>query len=83
MRDGKFPVLEKALIESMQLMCSTNVPIDENFLKEKAKTFSKKINIDVDFKVSCGWFEKFKSRHGLIFKKLFGQTVLASRDINN
>ena len=50
-------------------MHSAIVPIDGNFLKEKAKIFPNKININVNFKASNGWFEKFKSRYGLVFKK--------------
>ena len=74
LKDGKFPVLEKALIKWMQLICFMNVPIDGDFLKEKAKTIAEKIIIDVDFKASDSWNEfkssmKFKSRHNLVFKK--------------
>ena len=50
-------------------MHSTNVPIDGNFLKEMAKTFAEKMNINVDFKASGSWFEKFKSSLGVVFKK--------------
>lgn len=74
-REGKFPLLEKALVEWLQLMRSSNTPIDGNFLKEKAKTFAEKMDIEVDFKVSNGWFEKFKERHGLSFKKLCGESA--------
>ena len=51
-------------------MRSTNVPIDGNFLNGKTKTFAGKINIDVDFEASNGWFEEFKRRHGVVSKKL-------------
>ena len=54
-------------------MHSAIVSIDGNFLKEKAKTFPYKININVNFKASNGWFEKFKSKNGLVFKKLSGE----------
>lgn len=74
-REGKFPLLEKALVEWLQLMRSSNTPIDGNFLKEKAKTFAEKMDIEVDFKASNGWFEKFKDRHGLSFKKLCGESA--------
>ena len=57
-------------------MLSTNVPNDGNFLKEKEKTLAEKMNIDVDFKASDGWFGKFKSRHGLVFKKLRRESAL-------
>ena len=39
--DGNFPVLEKALIKWMQLICSLNVPIGGNFLKEKPNLLQK------------------------------------------
>ena len=44
LRDRKFLVLDKALLRQMQFMLSTNVSIDGNFLKEKAKTSAEKIN---------------------------------------
>lgn len=33
-REGKFPLLEKALVEWLQIMRSCNTPIDGNVLKE-------------------------------------------------
>ena len=33
--NGKFSILEKAQVKQMQLMHSTNVPINGNFLKKK------------------------------------------------
>ena len=51
---GKFPILKKALIKWMQFMCSINAPTNGNFLKEKAKTCTKKMNIDADFKAFDG-----------------------------
>ena len=76
-RDGKFPVLKKALIKWTHSLyeCSYG-----NFLKEKTKTFAEKINIDVDLKASDGWFEKFKSRCRLVFKKMWVES--ASVDFN-
>ena len=47
----------------------------KNFWKKKKK------NIDTDFKISNGWFEKLKNRDGLVFKKLCAES--ASVDFNN
>ena len=63
--EGKFPLLEKALVKWLQIIQSCNTPTDGNVLKEKAKIFSEKMDIEIDFKASNGWFEKFKERHGL------------------
>ena len=32
------------------------------------------MDVEINFKVSNGWFEKFKERHGLSFKKLCGES---------
>ena len=52
---------------------STNIPIDGSFLKEKAKAFAEKKNINIDLKTSNSWFEKFKSRLSLFLEILCGE----------
>ena len=37
-------------------MRSCNILIDGNVLKEKARIFSEKMDVEIDFKVSNGWF---------------------------
>ena len=33
------------------------------------------MDVEINFKVSNGWFEKFKERHGLSFKKLCSESA--------
>ena len=71
---AKYPLLEKALIEWMKNMRSKNMPIDGNVLKAKAQAFAEKLNVNEEFKASDGWLQNFKTRNGLIFKKLCGES---------
>lgn len=73
-REAKFPNLEAALVAWLKKMRGKNIPIDGKILKEQADTFALKLGIE-DFKGSDGWLQKFKSRHGLAFKKLCGESA--------
>ncbi|XP_071044409.1 tigger transposable element-derived protein 4-like [Parasteatoda tepidariorum] len=69
LRDGIFPLLEKALLDWMKGMRSKNIALDENALKEKATVFLKKLCPNESFKASDGWLQNFKHRHEIVFKK--------------
>ena len=62
-------------MEWLQITLSCNTIIDENVLKEKTRIFSERMDVKIDFKSSNGWFEKFKERHGLSFKRLCGESA--------
>lgn len=81
-REAKHPQLEKALISWMRKMRGLNIPIDGNLLKEQSNSFALKLNIK-DFKASDGWLQKFKSRHGLSFRKLCGESGTANTTLAN
>ncbi|XP_042913701.1 tigger transposable element-derived protein 6-like [Parasteatoda tepidariorum] len=51
-----------------------NIPISGLILKEKALQFANELGVS-EFSASNGWFEWFKERHGLSFKKMCGEVV--------
>jgi hypothetical protein len=56
---------------------ATNIPIDGTILREKAKIIAAQLNIDY-FSASNGWVSRFKDRHGLVFKKITGESAEVS-----
>jgi hypothetical protein len=66
--------LETVLFTWYQQARASNIPTDGTILREKAKIIAAKLNIDC-FSVSSGWSSRFKDRHGLVFKKLAGESA--------
>ena len=56
---------------------TSNIPIDVTTLRKKAKTLAAQLNTD-NFSASNGWVSRFKHRHGLVFKKLAGESAEVS-----
>jgi hypothetical protein len=56
---------------------ASNIPIDGTILREKAKIIAVQLNIDY-FSAYNGWLSRFKYRHGLVFKKLAGESAEVS-----
>jgi hypothetical protein len=50
------------------------IAIDGTTLREKAKIIAVQLSID-NFSVSNGWVSRFKDWHGLVFKKLKGESA--------
>jgi hypothetical protein len=79
-RNGKestFAELETVLFIWYQQARASNIPIDGTILREKAKIMATQPNID-NFSASNGWVSRFKDRHGLVFKKLVGESTEVS-----
>ena len=66
--------LETVLFTWYQQARASNIPIDGTTLWEKAKIIATQLNID-NFSVSSGWVSRFKDRHGLVCKKLEGESA--------
>ena len=62
-----------------QQVRASSIPIDGTTLREKAKIIAAQLNID-NFSVSNGRVSacRFKDRHGLVFKKLAGESAEVS-----
>ena len=58
---------------------ASNIPIGGTTLREKAKITAAQLNID-NFRASNGWVSRFKDRHGLVYKKLAGESAEVSAD---
>jgi hypothetical protein len=69
-----FAKLETVLFTWYQQAQASNIPIDGTILREKAKIIAAKLNIDC-FSASSGRLSRFKDRHGLVFKKLTGESA--------
>jgi centromere protein B len=69
-KESTFAELETVLFTWYQQARAYNIPIDG----KKAKIIAAKLNID-NFSASNGWVRRFKDRHGLVFKKLAGESA--------
>ncbi|XP_030265085.1 tigger transposable element-derived protein 6-like [Sparus aurata] len=79
---GKAPAVEAALVKCIDNARSRNAPLSGPLVREKAEALAASLRED-GFKVSVGWFERFKKRENIVFKKLHGEAAEAdtvSRD---
>lgn len=72
-KESKFSELEKILFSWYQQSRAVNIPIDGSIIREKAKQIAERLGIN-DFAASNGWISRFKDRHGLVYKKLAGES---------
>ncbi|KAG7264811.1 hypothetical protein CRUP_005580 [Coryphaenoides rupestris] len=75
-RAGKAPVVEAALVKWIDNARARNVPLSGPLVREKAEELAAGLGED-DFKVSVGWFERFKRRENIVFKKLHSEAAEA------
>ena len=76
-KESTFAKLETVLFTWYQQAQASNIPIDGTTLREKAKIIVTQLNVD-NFSASNGWVSRFKDWHGLVFKKLTGESVEVS-----
>ena len=76
-KESTFAELETVHFTWYQQAWASNTPTDGTTLREKAKIIAAQFNID-NFSVSNGWVSRFKDRHGLVFKKLAGESAEVS-----
>jgi hypothetical protein len=61
---------------------ASGIPIDGHILREKAKKIADRMQVD-NFAASNGWICRFKDRHGLIYKKLAGESAAVDTDMRD
>lgn len=65
MKVGEYPLKEDALTTWFLQERARNTPLTGDIIRQKALTFYEKIYKNANFKASDGWFQNFKSRHGI------------------
>jgi hypothetical protein len=73
LRSGKFEELEDILMKWFLQARATNIPINGPVLKEKATEIAKKLKIS-DFTSSNGWLDRFRKRHGIVYRQISGES---------
>lgn len=74
LRDASFPEVEDALLVWLRDARSRNIPVNGFLLRKRAEQLSVILGQD-DFKCSEGWLNRFKSRHGISFKCMSGESA--------
>lgn len=82
LRAAAFENVEEALVRWIGQARSMNVPLSGPILLEKADSLAQKLGCS-DFKCSSGWLERFKSRHGIKFKHIVGESSTVTSAITH
>lgn len=73
-KESTYSELENVLFSWYQQARASGIPIDGTILKEKSLKIAETMGIE-NFSASNGWISRFKQRHGLVFKKLAGESA--------
>ena len=73
LRAGQYEDLEEILLEWFHQARATNLPISGPILKEKAFEIAGRLSIE-DFSASCGWLDRFRKRHGIVYRQISGES---------
>ncbi|XP_008189452.1 tigger transposable element-derived protein 4-like [Acyrthosiphon pisum] len=71
-RNGKNEQLENILLEWFRQARTLNLAVNGPVLTEKANEIAKRLNI-TDFGGSNGWLDRFRKRHGIVYRKICGE----------
>lgn len=79
-RAGNHDAVDKALYKWFTKVREEGVPISGGILKEKASKYARELGIET-FKASNGWFDRWKGRHGIVFKTVSGEAKSCTADM--
>lgn len=74
LKRGQFSDVEDVVVQWLHQGRACQIPISGDVIKEKALTVAKSLNV-TDFTASNGWLERFKVRHGIIFRQISGEAA--------
>lgn len=80
-RMSTFPDVDKALLIWFKQARTKDVPISGPILIEKGEQLAQELGY-MDCKLSGGWLDRFKIRHGIVFKTMSGEAASA-KDIDS
>ena len=72
--------MDEALYKWFTKVREERVPISGRILKEKASKYARELGIET-FKASNGWFDRWKGRHGIVFKTVSGEAKSCTADM--
>ena len=78
----EFMDLEKSILDWFSQCRQNNINISGTILREKAEKFAKELGHQT-FKASSGWLEKFKKRHGIMFRTICGESATVNDQVCN
>ncbi|XP_045496574.1 tigger transposable element-derived protein 4-like [Colias croceus] len=79
---GKFDKLEKVLVEWFHQARALKLPISGPIICEKARKIAECLQI-ADFNASNGWIDRFKNRHGIVYRQISGESeTVAQQDVD-
>uniref|UniRef100_A0ABD2WEJ4 HTH CENPB-type domain-containing protein n=1 Tax=Trichogramma kaykai TaxID=54128 RepID=A0ABD2WEJ4_9HYME len=73
-RGAGYPAVDEALLQWLKHQPENSDTISGPILQEKAKSFANELGLH-KFQASNGWLDKFKARHGIVLKKLCGDSA--------
>lgn len=65
------------LVDLMQHCRDTNIPMSGPIIQGQARELAEKLKMNY-FSVTNGWLEKFKRRHGVQYRQIFGESAKVS-----
>lgn len=72
--------IEEALLLWFTQARTLNLPVSGPILQIKARELATSMGYN-DFSCSTGWLERFKSRHGIVFSKMCGESGSVTTDM--
>ncbi|OUC40836.1 DDE superfamily endonuclease [Trichinella nativa] len=77
-RSGNFAELEEVLLKWFKQVRTSNIPVDGTVVRSKAAELAHMMGIN-DFKASNGWINRFRERHGLVYRSVRGEAAGVNR----
>nr|XP_015928523.2 tigger transposable element-derived protein 6-like [Parasteatoda tepidariorum] len=78
-QEGKFPEMEKVLVQFFNPCRASNIPVNGPVLMEKAKEIAMKLNL-TDSGFTAGWLQKFKAWNGFTCHVVSGESKIVPAD---
>lgn len=71
-KHGKYEELEEVLLAWFQQARTLSYPLNGSIIIEKAKEIAERLNY-TEFCGSTGWLDRFRSRHGIVYRQISGE----------
>ena len=73
MKPGQYPKTEAAVVTWMRQARAANMSLSGTLIKIKAKKYSEDVG-EHEFIPSNGWLCRFRKRHGIVYRKINGES---------